>query len=156
MEGKALSMDLSYCVWLSIHVKIIKTRRLEKTSMNPKPIPSQSPQCPLCPQVPHLYHSWTPPRMDTPWLPCGGQPHPMPDHSFWEEIIPNIQPVSLLAQLEVSWPESSLHKFSGRSAIAKCTLQNKQTAITGWVPAHQINSWLEISMRSGKNSQTLP
>ena len=51
-----------------------------------------------CPSVQHLNVSWTPPEWWGYHLP--GQPDPAPDQSFREEIFPDIQPESPLAQLQ--------------------------------------------------------
>jgi len=51
-----------------------------------------------CPLVPHLNISWT--LLGTVTTTHPGQPIPVPDSSFREEIFPNIQPKPLLAQPE--------------------------------------------------------
>ena len=77
---------------------IVESLRLEKTSKITKSNPNASPPCSLCVSVPHLHRSGTPPWMSTPpplWAVV-----PLPHHSFWEEIVPNIQSEPPLEQLE--------------------------------------------------------
>ena len=85
--------------------RIIQSLRLEKTS----PTVNPSPPCPLnC--APHCHISTFHKHLQGQWLyHLPGQHVPIPHHSFWGEIFPNIQPEPLLEQLKTitSCPLSS-------------------------------------------------
>jgi len=67
--------------------KIFQSSRLRITTMPTKPRPS----------LPLLPFPWAPPRWWLHQLP--EQPVPIPHHSFWREILPNIQPELPAVQL---------------------------------------------------------
>jgi len=60
-----------------------------------------------------------------------GQPIPVPDHSFEEEIFPNIQPEPLLVQLEAT-PSSSFASYTGKEADPHHTTTSFQGVIKNY------------------------
>ena len=83
-----------YMVYIYMVYRTTNSLRLEGTSKIPRPNHAHCPcQCHIS-----THSSGSPPEMVTPPLP--GQPVSTHHHSFWEEIVPNIQPEPPPVQLE--------------------------------------------------------
>jgi len=84
--------------WATESLRLEKTSKITKS--NRQPIPTNHiPQCHIYMFLEHLpgwwHHHLT------------GQSIPMPHHSFWQEVLPNIQPELPLAQLKTITPHPS-------------------------------------------------
>ena len=63
-----------------------------------------------------------------------GQPVPAPDHSLSEELFPNIQAESPLAQLETI-PSSPITNYMGEEAYLHLTTSSRYVVVVSYSPS---------------------